>query len=634
MRNIWVAGDLRVDCEARTVTRDGVPLELPRLSFDVLEALIKAAPDALTTDDLMDRVWANKVVSPATVTKRIALLREALGDHSGDPGLIKSVRAYGYSLAVVPRLEESPVAPVSPPESTGMSRWLAVTLAAIVVLAGVVFAYLNTAPESAAPVEKSIAVLPFQALGDRPADQEFADGLTEEIMHSLSQTGALRVAGRVSSFRFAGTDAGPVAIGEALNVAYLLEGSVRQVGDEVRIVTQLVDTRDGIQRWSRSWERGPGDVITVQRDISEQVAEQLHVALTGNRQIASPTTESAEAYALYLRARSLMEYPYGSDVPRAQELLTRAVDLDPGFAEAWASLAGTHLMRTLWSEPTYELSPPESVAVARDAIDRALAASPEDGIALGALGALAWAVEDDIAKTARLIEQSVRRRPGDLGLLIYAADIARTLGDLEQARDIANYVLARDPLCEWCRVSLLTTLLAMEDYETLEYQARLAIQVTPQFPDNRYLEFFVGRALLFGGYPTAAAETFRQINEESSMRLAGLAMASHSLGDTLESDRYQEALMKEHSGNSGMTAQVAAWKGQHDHALELLDLWVASPNLRIRLQTNYLNPAFKTLHASPGWEQFLAAIGRAPEQIDDIHFDVLPYLDGADLQTL
>ena len=84
-RTTWIVGDLRVDCEARTVTRDGVPLELPRLSFDVFEALIKAAPDALSTDDLMDRVWANKVVSAATVTKRIALLREALGEDSANP---------------------------------------------------------------------------------------------------------------------------------------------------------------------------------------------------------------------------------------------------------------------------------------------------------------------------------------------------------------------------------------------------------------------------------------------------------------------------------------------------------------------------------------------------------------------
>ena len=118
------------------------------------------------------------------------------------------------------------------------------------------------------------------------------------------------------------------------------------------------------------------------------------------------------------------------------------------------------------------------------------------------------------------------------------------------------------------------------------------------------------------------------------MRLAGLAMASHSLGDALESDRYQETLIREQPGNSGMNAQVAAWRGQQDRAFELLDLWVASPNLRVRLQTNYLNPAFKTLHESPGWDQFLAAIGRAPEQIGAIQFNVLPFLDEEDLQTL
>ncbi len=627
-------GDLRVDCDARTVTRDGVPLELPRLSFDVLEALIKAAPDALSTDDLMDRVWKNKVVSAATVTKRIALLREALGEDSADPAHIKSVRAYGYSLAVLPYQEESTLDPTtasgSSPGAPRVPRWLGWSLAALVVLAGIALTFFFSEPESRAPTEKSIAVLPFQALGDDAADREFADGLTEEIMHSLARTGSLRVAGRVSSFRYADSDEGPAAIGKALNVAHLLEGSVRRDGDDVRIVARLVDAREGIQRWSQSWERPLGDVIDVQREISERVAKELHVTLSGKGRDSGRGTDNAEAWALVLRAKSLMEYPYGSDLPKAQTLLEEAVRLDPDYAEAWAHLGAVHMRRTLWNEPTYELSLDESIGVTRDAIDRSQAADPGEGWSLIVLAGFKWVFEDDILLTAQLTEQAVQRQPWNLGILIFAADIARSLGDLEQARELASYVLEDDPLCSWCRISLLTTLLALEDYESLERESNLAMRLTPRVPDDRYLLFFLGRAQLLGGDPAEAAATFRQIAEDSDMHLTGLAMAIYTLGNELESARYQEMLVTQSPGHASMTSQIAAWKGDYERAFESLDRWVKQRAMRVILQTNYLNPAYKSLHSLPGWQQFLESIGRSPEQIGDIEFDALQYLETGD----
>jgi serine/threonine-protein kinase len=561
------------------------------------------------------------------VAKRIALLRDALGDDSADPHYIKSVRAYGYGLAALPVREESTVAGTAQAKSQRVTRWTGVSLAAVIALAGIIISVIYLQPEDQAPIPKSIAVLPFRALGDDPGNQEFADGLTEEIMHSLARTGSLRVAGRASSFRYSDSDDGPIAIGNALNVAHLLEGSVRQIGDQVRIGVQLVDTREGIQRWSESWERPVGDVLDIQREISERVSEQLQVALSGDDRSKLPVTDNAEAYALYLRASSLMEYPFGSDLPRAQALLEQAVGLDQNFAAAWALLGAAHMRRTLWNEPTYELSANESLAVARDAIDRALAADPNEGLTFVVLAGLTWAFEDDIAKTVRLAEQAVQHRPWDLSILIFSADIARSLGRLTQSRQLATYVLERDPLCGWCRVSLLTTLLALEDYESLEREARLAMQVTPLTPDNRHLMFSLGMALLLGGNPAEAAAVFRQIDEESDLRLAGLAMASHTLGEELESARYQEPLLTRSLGHASINSQVAAWKGEHERALEFLDQWVERRDLRVSLQTQYLNPVYKGLHDLPGWQRFLGSIGRSPEQIDGIEFNVTRYLD-------
>jgi tetratricopeptide (TPR) repeat protein len=371
-------------------------------------------------------------------------------------------------------------------------------------------------------------------------------------------------------------------------------------------------------------------VIDVQREISERVANELHVALSGKERMSGRGTDNAEAWALRVRAKSLMEYPYGSDLPKAQTLLEEAVRLDPDYAEAWAHLGAVHMQRTLWNEPTYDLSLRKSLEATRDAIDRSQAADPDEGWALIVLAGLKWAFEDDISLTARLTEQAVQRQPWNLNLLIFAADIARSLGDLEQARELASYVLERDPLCSWCRISLLTTLLALEDYETLERESNLAMQVTPRVPDNRYLLFFLGRAQLLGDNPAAATATFRQIPEDSDMHLTGLAMANHTLGNELESARYQEMLFTRSPGHASMTSQVAAWHGDYERAFEFLDLWVEQRGVRVTLQTNYLNPVYKSLHTLPGWQRFLESIGRSPEQIGDIGFNALRYLETAD----
>lgn len=629
-RTVWRVGDLRVDPDARSVTRDGTLLELPRLSFDLLEALIDAAPAVLSTDELMDRVWTGKVVSPATVAKRIALLRDALDDDSAEPKYVTSARGFGYGLAVAPVREQSPAAPALQPAPRRRSvRWLGALLAVIVALVGVGVWLSQPEPEKRAPTDKSIAVLPFRSLGADPDDQQFADGLTEEIIHSLARTGALRVAGRSSSFRFFDSDEGPVAIGETLNVAHLLEGSVRQSGKRVRIVAQLIDTRDGMQRWSDSWERPLGDVIAIQREISDRVSEQLHVALSRDDRTDRSMTENAEAYALYLRARSLMEYPYGSDLPRAQELLEQAVGLDQQFAAAWAHLAAVHGRRTLWQEPSYRLSAEASLAAARSAIDQALAADPEEGWTFGVLAGLAWMFEDDISKAARFAEQAAFRRPWDLEMLIFAADVSLSLGRLEQARQLATYVLERDPLCDYCRISLLTALLALEDYESVDREARLAMQIKPVAPGDRgYLLFWLGRALLFAGKPAEAAVEFGRISENSTFRLAGLAMASHTLGNGQDAARYEEALLAQSPHTETiLIAQVAAWQGDHARALKILNAWAERRDQRVSFQIHYLNPVFESLRELPGWKSLLERIGRSPEQIDGIEFTVMPYVD-------
>jgi TolB-like protein/DNA-binding winged helix-turn-helix (wHTH) protein len=623
---VWILADLRVHPGERSVVRDGSTIDLPRLSFDLLLALIHAAPEALSTDELMTRVWKGAVVSPATVAKRVELLRQALGDDSTDPRYVAVLRGYGYRLVPGPRRAVSGSTAVVGQARRGF-RWRAglLVLAALTALTITALMLLRPA-QDASPPGQSIAVLPFRSLTEDPQDQQFADGLAEEIGYALARLGTLRVAGQSSSSRFRESDAGPVSIGKTLGVAYLLEGTVRRSGERLRVVTQLTGTDDGMQRWSDTWEGTMDDVLTVHQVIASRVVDQLELVLSrGGERDDVPRTDNAEAFALYLKAKSLMHYPGGSDLSRAQVLLEQAVSLDPDFAEAWAHLGVAHLRRTLWNEPGYALTPEESVSAARDSIDRALAADPGVGFAYAGLAGIAWAFEDDIAKAARMTEQFARFASWELSMYSFAADLYTSLGRPEQARRLQAYVLERDPLCAYCRVAFIGTLNATGDHDAASQQARLLLINEPEIDLHVY---HLGRSLLMDRRAGEALATFERIGNES-LRLSGLAMASHTLGRNSDATRYWNRLESIYPGPAGalIQAQAASWLGHDARALELLNVWIERPDWRISFQVQYLDPMFEGLHDTLGWERLLERINRAPAQIRSIEFDVVPYLD-------
>ena len=625
-RTIWILGDLYIDPGKRAVSRGENLIDLPKLSFDLLVELVHAAPNVLTPDELMDRVWQGAVVSSATVAKRVELLRQALGDDPKNPRYIAVKRGVGYSLIPQPRSETS-IGEAQVPSNSSLLNWRFVLLVSIALaaLASGVFRWIHSGPEHTLS-GRTLAVLPFQSLSDDPRDQELADGLAEEVAHELGRSGVLRVAGWSSSRRARDSRMGPVEIGDVLGVEFVLEGTVRRTQNRLRVFAEILETANGLQRWSDIWELPRDEVQSVHRRIAERIAAIFEVEWADEDTLGQDQmAHDPEAYILHLKARSLMEYPFGADLPRAQELLEQAVMLDPDFAEAWALLGAAHLRQSLWKIPTYDLEPADSIAVARDAIDRALAADPNEGLAYASLAAVAYALEDDIAKAAKMAEQAARLSPWSLSLASFSADISKSLGRLDQANRLGAYVLERDPLCTYCRASHLVTLMALGDFEEAERQARLLLIDQPE------AEFYVlrlGHALLLAGKADEALAMFQGIDDEGR-RLSGLAMASYSLGLQEDAERFWRELESGYPGSPGPLhmAQTAAWLGYQDRALELLNDWVARPDWRVSFQVNYMSPLFSNLHEKEGWKRLLENIGRHPKQVEGITFDVTPYFD-------
>src|SRR5271163_80463 len=324
--------DLEVDIGKAEVTRGDEKIALPKLSFDLLCALINAAPAIVTNDDLLQQVWPGLMVSPESVAQRVKLLRSAIGDDSQQPKYILGVRGRGYRLipaverltesksptgdAVIPPANMPDVTVPGGPESPALKRSnhrlrpliigaaIAIGLGAVVALALRIWSPNRSGaqtPAVAAIPDKSIAVLPFVDMSEKKDQEYFADGMAEEIIDVLVKIPGLKVIGRTSSFQFKGKTEDLRSIASQLGVAFVLEGSVRKAGDRLRVTAQLINSGNGTNLWSQNYDRDLSDVLKVQDEIAIALVRALQIEVSPLQGLeARPALRNTEAHALYL----------------------------------------------------------------------------------------------------------------------------------------------------------------------------------------------------------------------------------------------------------------------------------------------------------------------------------------------
>jgi TolB-like protein/tetratricopeptide (TPR) repeat protein len=294
--------------------------------------------------------------------------------------------------------------------------------------------------------ENSIAVLPFVNMSADPEQEFFSDGISEEILNSLAQVQAFKVAGRTSSFAFKGRNEDLRLIGEVLNVAHVLEGSVRKSGNQLRITAQLISVDDGYHLWSETFDRELTDVFAIQDEIAVAILEQLKAQLLGETSgIVNARQTDSEVYELYLQARRLIYERKQKPMELAAQLLDRALSIDPKYAPAHAQRGIAWLMLSVrnYGEISQELSKVKS----REHLDAALELDPNLAEAWAGLGLWYLSNEEHGAQKAiAALEKALAINPNLLDAQNWMQNALSHLGDDLKALAIIEKMMEIDPL--------------------------------------------------------------------------------------------------------------------------------------------------------------------------------------------
>ncbi|NBB92853.1 MAG: hypothetical protein GVY32_06780 [Gammaproteobacteria bacterium] len=330
-----------------------------------------------------------------------------------------------------------------------MSVFAAAAVTAMAVtLVWLVWDKFRGEPVGSDPVrEASVAVLPFADMSAEGDQEYFADGLSEEILNLLAGIRELKVSGRTSSFSFKGKDVPIPRIGEQLGVAHVLEGSVRKAGDQVRVTAQLIEAEGGFHLWSETYDRRLDDIFEIQDDIAGAIAGQLKLSLidSDGRAVSANSTDSLEAYELYLEARRLVQGRSLEGLERAHELLERALALDPDFAPALAESALTWLMRSNARITPGDIPLATALSEARPRLERALALDPRlaEGYAVGGLMNI---LERDFEGAESALARALELNPSQSDALNWRAINLRSSGRLREDIRARRQLAKIDPL--------------------------------------------------------------------------------------------------------------------------------------------------------------------------------------------
>jgi TolB-like protein/DNA-binding winged helix-turn-helix (wHTH) protein len=640
-------GDFELDPKRRMLlTRAGAPVDITGRVMDALIHLVERPGQLIEKKALMDALWPNVVVEDGNLTQTIHTLRRVLGEKAGEHRYIVTVpgRGYQFVAAVKTRalvagepgtpapapappsapaqtLKQSPPAAQSAPTGhpaptlSRRPRWVIAAGALAVLLLGVIAVFAWRGREQAAPsltvnAHPSIAVLPFVDMSDEQDQVHFAEGLSEEILNLLAHADNLRVTARTSSFSFKGENVDIKTIAQRLEVAYVLEGSVRKQGDRLRITAQLIDASTSAHMWSDTYDRDVHDIFGVQREIAAAVADALRVTLARNSPRRAETM-SSEAYEHYLQGRHLFNRRAGGDLAEAKAHFEKAVRIDPNYARAWSALAGVYFVGQYENQDF-----PDAMKRWGEAAERAITLDPE--LAEGHIRAAQYYMHErkqDLANANVARAQALD--PNDPMVISITMSDAIVDGRLADAVEMQRRLVAMDPLSASQRGNLGLFLTMVDRLPEAQAQLERALELSPA---GLATTAALSDVLILQGRADEAMAVIARI-PQGYRHDERLAIAYYARGQTTEGDEILERLRaqaKDPHFDTGVAlaiGEIHAARNEPDLAFEWLDR--ARPQTQRQLDEKpywlliedlQVSPYLKSLHADPRWRDLMAKV--------------------------
>jgi TolB-like protein/DNA-binding winged helix-turn-helix (wHTH) protein/Flp pilus assembly protein TadD len=617
-------GTFEVDVPAGELRKNGLKLKLQEQPFQVLCMLLEHPGEVVTREELRSRLWpADTFVDfDHGLNAAVKRLRDALGDDPNNPRYVETLARRGYRFlvplqgqAVTPSpAVPTPVLPAPITIPAAKRRTLAIGGPVFLVVAVTVLwwlvAHRFVSPSGVAPI-RAIAVLPLDNLSGDPAQEYFADGITDVLITELGRVSALRVISRQSVMRYKGSKKPLPEIARELGVEALIEGSVVRDGHRVAVTANLIDASSEKHIWSERYDRNLGDILTVQSDFAQAIAREVQVKLTPSERVrlASRNTVNAEAYELYLNGLYFSGKATEEGRKQAIQYFERAIEIDPNDALAYAGIAGSYAPLGYYGF----VSPAESDSKTVWAATKALELDDTLAEAHSALGLARSVHEWDWLTGEREIRRAIELNPGNAGAHNLYAQILMMTGRTQESAAESKEARKLDPLSPVTYALWAERLVWSREYDQAIEECQKAIELDPTYPVARLRLGVAYEAK--GKYEKAIAEleSARELSGRAPYFLRSLGHAYATAGRKGQAQQLLQEL-REDSAKRYVSpfafALIYTGLGEKEQAFDWLEK--AYQQRDPSLSTIGGDPRLDPLRADPRFQNLLRRVGVAP----------------------
>jgi eukaryotic-like serine/threonine-protein kinase len=518
--------------------------------------------------------------------------------------LLQALKELRHKLEVEADLARATLVPFWQRWTRSPAALALVVLVAALALAPLFYRHRNLATVS--PPEKSIAVLPFLDLSETKDQEYFCDGMSEEILEALAKVEGLRVVARTSSFSFKGKSVNAREVGEKLNVANVLEGSLRREGDRVRVTAELINARSGFHLWTETYDRKLEDVFALQDEITHAIVDALKVKLAVS---PSPRQQpNTEVYDLYLQGIYFSNKGSEEDLRRALSFFQRAVEKDPTFARAWTGIAKVwYFLADVYVKPL------DAYPASKEAALKAIALDEKDAEAHCYLSEAKRVLDWDLAGADAELKRALELDPNSAPAHFFSALLPLFRGELKEGLRLVLEAEKLDPVSPITSYVATAAYLANDQIDEAISEGQRTLQLDPNY---FYLNSDLAAAYREKGNFAEAIALYTKAQEATHLPSSGLAITYARMGRETEAQNILAQLVQAREKryvSAPLIAAVSTALGDKEEAFRWLERGYEEHSGV--LQWIAFLPEFRVLHSDARFPHLLRRISASQDTI-------------------